>query len=151
MKKLFVAAALAVTLAQPATAITFPSLTTIYVGSGVYDDGATENAGTATSLHCSNVSGQNASVRVLIISSVGSVLASLTDSVSHGRTVSYSTHLTTFQEVPLATGAVTQGVVNIEATQSGVFCSAMIVPAGAVATGVALHLVRVNPHPGTVE
>jgi hypothetical protein len=52
----------------------------------------------------------------------------------------------------LQTGSVNQGVVNIEATNSAVFCNAMIVDAGAaIPDGIALHLVRVNPHPGTVE
>ena len=44
MRKSFAAFAFAAfTLAQPATAVTFPSLTTIYVGSGVLDDGGAAN------------------------------------------------------------------------------------------------------------
>jgi hypothetical protein len=47
---------------------------------------------------------------------------------------------------------ISQGVVNIESTQSGVFCTAEVLDAAASApTGIARHLVRVNPHPGTVE
>ena len=42
---------------QPAGAVTFPSLTTIYVGSGVRDDGGAANLGLATTFICSNVSG----------------------------------------------------------------------------------------------
>ena len=57
MKTYIAAFALAGALAQPASATTFPTLTTIYVGSGAYDDGSTDDAGTATSIHCSNVSG----------------------------------------------------------------------------------------------
>jgi hypothetical protein len=56
-----------------------------------------------------------------------------------------------FQTI-LVTGQLTGGVVNIESTESGMFCSAMLLDAAASAPhGVALHLVRVNPHPGTVE
>lgn len=50
------------------------------------------------------------------------------------------------------TGSVLHGTVNIEATESGVFCTAMIVDADTAGpNGIALNLVRVNPHPGTVE
>jgi hypothetical protein len=51
----------------------------------------------------------------------------------------------------LNTGLVDQGVLNVESTQSAVFCSAMVVPAATPQTGVALHMVRVNGHPGTIE
>ena len=52
----------------------------------------------------------------------------------------------------LIVGSLSSGTVNIEATNSGVFCTAMIVDAASGnVDGVDLHLVRVNPHPGTVE
>ena len=54
-------------------AVTFPSLTTIYVGSGVRDNGAATDAGVATSIHCSNVSGVSVQVRVLILGDTGAV------------------------------------------------------------------------------
>jgi hypothetical protein len=45
-----------------------------------------------------------------------------------------------------------QGAVVIDATESAVFCSAMIVDAAAIVpNGIELHLVRINPHPGSVE
>ena len=71
MNKLFVAVALATALLQPAGAITFPTLTTIYVGSGVYDDGGGTFVGEATSIHCSNVSGVSVQGRVLILGPSG--------------------------------------------------------------------------------
>jgi len=56
MQKLLTAAfALTVALVQPAAAVTFPSLTTIYVGSGVQDTTGT-SATTGTAVSCSNVS-----------------------------------------------------------------------------------------------
>ena len=46
----------------------------------------------------------------------------------------------------------TEGVINIESTQSGVFCTAKTIDASATfPDGVILPLVRVNPHPGTVD
>ena len=151
MKKNLLSVALVAALAQPAAAITFPSLTTIYLGSGVYDDGSAANAGFATTVHCSNVSGQTTQLRLLVLNRFGAVVATETFLLTHGSSFTFSTHQTGFVDNSLDTGAVGQGVLNVESTQSGVFCSAMIVSAGSVASGVALHLVRVNPHPGTVE
>ena len=150
----FAAVALAAALVQPAAAITFPSLTTIYVGSGVYDDGDDMFDGTATVVHCSNVSGQSVQIRALVLSSPGAVEGSSTQSVAHGATVSFATHaVSVYTSVPLLTGEVKQGVVNVEATNSGVFCTAMTINADLLeeVVGVQLDLVRVNPHPGTVE
>jgi hypothetical protein len=59
MKKYLAAVAFAAALVQPASAITFSKLTTIYVGSGVDSFGAD----TATVLHCSNVSGVSVNLR----------------------------------------------------------------------------------------
>jgi len=148
-------AACAAILAQPASATTFPTLTTIYVASGVYDDGSADNAGEATSVHCSNVSGVSVQVRVLILDRVGAFAGALTESLAHGETFTFSTHRTIAFADPinLATGLVTQGVVNVEATNSAVFCTAHIVDAAGDPPAFMgdLHLVRVNPHPGTVE
>ena len=134
-----------------APAITFPSLTTIYVASGVFDDGGVAHPGVATSVHCSNVSGQSAQVRVLVLDRVGADAGAVTQTVLHGHTRTFSTHGTSSSDFSLNTGLVAQGVLNVESTQSGVFCSAMVTSAVAPQTGVPLHMVRVNAHPGTIE
>jgi hypothetical protein len=153
MRKSFAALAFAVVPVQPADAITFSKLTTIYVGSGVFDSGDATGSGVATVIHCSNVSGVSTNVRVLVLNMIGDVEGALTQTLLHGETRTFSTHATSlFVDDGLNTGAVAQGVVNVEATNSAVFCTAMIVDAAAtVPNGIDLHLVRVNPHPGTVE
>jgi hypothetical protein len=134
--------------ATPSPSTTFPSLTTIYVASGVYDGGA----GAGTSVHCSNVSGQSTQVRVVILNDLGAVRAAVTIALPHGATETLSTQETVFGgELNLSTGLILQGALNIESTQSAVFCTAMIVPSSAPETGVPLHMVRVNGHPGTIE
>ena len=79
----------------------------------------------------------------------------MTQTLAHGATETFSTHLArAFDDVSgdLGTGPVLQGVVNVEATNSAVFCTAMIVNAATDdPNGSLIHLVRVNPHPGTVE
>jgi hypothetical protein len=139
-------------LAGPTAAITFPSLTTIYVAAGVKDDGGAANIGLATTFMCTNVSGGPASIRYLVLNGGGAIAGQLSFQVQHGATNTVSTHSTnTFSENNLNTGAVEQGAVNIEATESGVFCTAFIVDAADPGELGQLHLVRVNPHPGKVE
>jgi hypothetical protein len=127
---------------------TFPSLTTVYIMSGARDDG-----NVATSIACTNVSGLTASMRFLVLHADGGVAGVFASNVLHGRTVVVSTHETTlFIEGGYAGGGLIQGAVNVESTQSGVFCSAAIVDADAAPEfSFPLHVVRVNPHPGTVE
>jgi hypothetical protein len=151
MKKHLAAVALAAALVQPAAAITFPSLTTIYVGSGVSSIGLDSG----TTLHCSNVSGVTVNLRLLFLDNGGAVLGIHTFNLPHGGTYTVSTQdadsfIENFSFNPGITAA--HGVVNIESTNSGVFCNARVVhPNVAGANGVVLPLVRVNPHPGTVE
>ena len=151
MKTYLTALALTAVLAQPATATTFPSLTTIYVASGVVDQGGNATAGIATTVFCSNVSGQTAQVRVLILTSEGAIHAAGTATVPHGSTRIFSTHDTALDDSVILNTGFALGVLNVESTQSGVFCSAMIINSGFANDSVALHMIRVNPHPGTVE
>ena len=88
---------------------------------------------------------------MLLLTSSGAFLDSAQTNVAHGATQLFSTHGTLLQEIDMSSGGVA-GVVNIESTQSGVFCRAALVDAAApFADSSAIELVRVNPHPGTVE
>jgi hypothetical protein len=148
----FVVAVL-VASAQPATAVTFPSLT-LYVGAGITDSGGpTDNEGLATVFNCSNVSGVSATVRFLTLFGNGNVNKSVIITIPHGGMRAVGTHRTStyVEDVNLETGAITHGSVNIEATQSAVFCNAVLLDAADAGDGFVLPLVRVNPHPGTVE
>src|SRR5688572_4086575 len=109
MRKSFAAFAFAVfALAQPASAVTFPTLTTIYVGTGVRHNGGADNTGTATVFHCSNVSGTFANVRFLVLSQSGAFEASVEVLFAHGMTHAVSTHFTNAyaESENLATGGV---------------------------------------------
>jgi hypothetical protein len=155
MKKCLAVVALAAVLTQPAAAITFSKLTTIYVGSGVASLRAGVGAvNIATAFSCSNVSGQNANVRVLVLAPSGAFVADHSALVAHGASITVSTSIIAVltQSVLNGAGNLRQGTVNIESTQSAVFCTAMILdPESLVPSGVALRLVRINPHPGAVE
>jgi hypothetical protein len=154
MKTMLTPLALTAALAQPAEAIQFSKLTTIYVASGVLDDGFPDGQGIATSVHCSNVSGVSAQVRALILSVGGVVEGSQTFTLAHGTTHTFSTHdVTAFYDFYLNTGFVSQGVLNVESTNSAVFCTAVVVDASSIMPTFMspLHLVRINPHPGAVE
>ena len=152
MKMRFAAIVLAATLAQPAAAVNFPSLTTIYVGAGV----ESFSTDTATILHCSNVSGVSVNLRFLFLTNDGNTIAGshTAINVSHGQTYRVATQPTTFSEdfVFVPALSISGGVVNIESTNSAVFCTAKVInPVVFGPSGFALPMVRVNPHPGTVE
>ena len=148
--KIYLAAALVAALSQPASAITFASLTTIYVGTGVVN--ALQSV---TIVHCSNVSGVAANLRFLILDEGGTAVASHNVSnFAHGAAYSLATFDTAaFTENFVFTiDPILAGTLNVESTQSGVFCTAKIVDFDNVnPAGFPLSLVRVNPHPGTVE
>ena len=142
--------------AAPARATTFPALTTIYFASGVVDTHPTVE-GIATVVNCSNMSGQTASVRYQFRRKDGTIAAGGTLLLAN-----FATHVITsagivgFYADPIAlpTGGIYGGALQILSTQSAVYCSAMLVRADGTfsgPSGVALHMVRFNPHPGTVE
>jgi hypothetical protein len=145
-------------LATSATATTFPSFTTIYVITGIKDSGGADNTGAATAVQCSNVSGVTTTIRYLTLSASGTVLGTVTrNNVAHGETVENSTKGTfAYNNEGLDLipdmASISAGVLNIESLQSGVFCTAAIIDASnVVPIGVSPHIIRVNPHPGSVE
>ena len=159
MKRIFTAAiavgAIALAGATPARAITFPALTTIYIASGASDH-SPGVAGRATFVTCTNMSGLTASVRYQFRGGSGTLLAGGTLLLSNLATHSITTEGSVFlTQISLPTGAFFGGTVQILSTQSAVYCSAMLINATTVldggAEGIALHMVRFNPHPGTVE
>jgi hypothetical protein len=138
----------------PAAAITFSKLTTIYIGGGIVDSGGTLATGKASVFHCANVSGFTATVRVLVLNENGSPRGNFTTNVPHAGAITVATHPTNayIAHHNINTGSLAPGAVNIESTQSGVFCTAETINAAdTVPVGVTRNLVRVNPHPGTVE
>jgi len=152
MKTYLAALAVVAALAQPASAITFSKLTTIYIGAGAIDNGGASFQGTATVIICSNVSGVSANVRAVALNHLGAVKGQFTTQVQHGATAAFLTHtVNAVGGYNLQTG-VFVGVVNVESTQSGVFCNGSLMNgADGAESSAPLHLVRVNPHPGTVE
>lgn len=129
----------------------FPSLTTVYVGSGVSDDGGTSDVGIATSFHCSNVSGASVQVRFRVINYDGVQKADQTLSIPYLGTRTASTHneKTFTSDIFLNTGVVNQGVIIIQSTAAFVFCNAMITNAAVGGNGINLPLTRYNVAPGT--
>src|SRR5262245_14756797 len=69
----------------------------LYIYSGVTDNGAAANVGVATSFHCSNFSGADQSVQVVVFANTGTLLANVTRVISNsgtGGTQTFSTHQT---------------------------------------------------------
>ena len=160
MKRIFTAAiavaAIALEGTTPAWSTTFPALTPIYFASGAMDNNDTTSSGVATVVSCSNMSGQTASIRYQFRGENGTPVAGGTLLVANLATKTVLTEggVNFVSSTQLPTGIFYSGSIQVLSTQSAVFCSAMLVHAGGQSTGpagAALHMVRLNPHPGTVE
>src|SRR5262245_4461664 len=123
----------------------------IYRVSGVLDDGASN--GTATSFHCTNFSGVPENVRFVVRGPTTAILFNAPFTINHLHTLTVSTKdVVIYADVPLNTGAVTQGTAAIAATSVNVTCTAMqVLPQGVFPQGIALHMTRFNPIAGTQE
>jgi hypothetical protein len=112
----------------------------LYRFPGVRDDGGGDNVGVATSFHCTNFSGVNETIRIVVRNGPGVLLTNTVVNISHLQTQTISTHFTRlYAEVGLNTGLVSQGTAAIAATST----SSPI--------GIALRGVRFNPIPGSQE
>ena len=129
-------------------------LKTIYRVSGIRDNGGLANAGVATSFHCTNFSSVPEKIRFFIRNFSAVQVADISRDVPAFRTHTASTHGTAAfnEDTFLAPGIlIEQGSAVIQSTSLNVHCSAMIVDGAAAAVGIALHMVRLNPAPGTQE
>jgi hypothetical protein len=133
-------------------------LQVIYRVTGLTDNGGAANAGVATSFHCYNGGAVPENISFSIRSAAGPVIrVTPAITVASGATFTASTHPTViFQDAGatqnLATGFIGQGTATIRATNTTVFCTAMIIDAAAAnPLGVALHMIRSNPAAGTQE
>ena len=160
MKRIFTAAvavaAISVAGATPVRATTFPTLTQIYFASGARDNSVDSDfTGIGTIIDCTNMSGQTASVRYQFRHATGQLLAGATLLLANlaTKTITSMGSASFTNDTPLPTGTFLGGSIQILSTQSAVYCSAMIIrtDGGDDPSGVALHMVRFNPHPGTVE
>ena len=115
------ATAAASLLAPAALATTFPTLTTIYVSPGVYDNGGADDTEFATVASCSNVSGVSTTIRVLILDDDGNFENSHTFSnVAHGASVRASTQFTFLaDETRVSASGLLNGVINVESLAVG--------------------------------
>ena len=138
----------------PANLRAFPALTVIYKAAGVRDSGSAENAGTATTTHCTNTSGASQRIRYVVRNFNGAVVADAAFTVGAITTRTVSTHGTVLvEDLPfLSPGvAIAQGVITIYATAASVICTIQVLDAS---TGVSvgdLHLVRFNSIADTQE
>ena len=147
LRYLITAAALAFTF--PAQAGINDPEVIIYRVSGVVDDTTV----LATSFHCTNFSGVTENIRIVVRDLGGTVKANVANSVPHLNTLIYSTHdVFIYGDFKLETGAIIGGTAAIAATSVNITCTAMQVQTNVTnAVGIALHMTRFNPIPGTQE
>jgi hypothetical protein len=149
----WIIAAAALAFVQPASAATSDPEIVIYRGSGVADSGSAFGTGTATVIHCTNVSTVAENVRFVIRNFNAIIAANQVFTVGSFLTQTVSTHATPlYGGAVLSAGTTLLGTVAIAATTSNVFCTARTVDASAgVPSGIILPMVRFNPMAGSEE
>jgi hypothetical protein len=154
MKSLrWMAAIAALASCLPAQAATTDPEVIIYRVAGVSDSGGAGQTGHVTAFFCTNFSGVTETVRIVVRNSSGPILANQAAPIPHLNTASVTTRLTVvYGSFPLNTGSISQGTAAIAATSTNVTCTVLQVDAAASnPIGIALHLTRFNPAPGTQE
>lgn len=111
--------------------------------------------GIATVFSCHNNSSVSEIIRIRIFNPNGLLSSDNSANIASKRTLTIATHYTIAFTSDFYTSIgvfVKQGTASIISTSREIFCSAMIVDAAAsVPSGIALHMVRFNPAPGSVE
>ncbi|HET6378524.1 MAG TPA: hypothetical protein VFG05_09505 [Methylocella sp.] len=135
-------------------ALTYPQQI-IYRVSGVRDDGQKPELGVATSFHCTNWSNLPEKLAIAVYNFNGGLARARSFIVNSHHTFTVSTHRTKIfsEDAVLSPGVdIDQGYAQIHSTTTNIYCSAMIVDAASSApAGIALHLVRFNPYPGSTQ
>jgi hypothetical protein len=125
-----------------------------YIIPGVRDTNA---AGTATIVHCSNLSGVDEIVQFNTYSDTGALLNNQAFTLTKFDTIQAVTSDTSLfdnEDAALIPGIeLDTGMIRVLSTTSKVACTAAIVDntLDNIPQGVALHMVRVNPEPGWQE
>jgi hypothetical protein len=128
--------------------------TLLYLYSGVYDSGDPAHTGTATAIHCSNFSGADVNVQVLVFNTLGTLQANSAMSFPTNASRTAVTHLTNayMSDLFLNPGTIRAGFALVVGSSPYIVCTAQVVDAAAATpVGFALHGVRYNPIPGTQE
>jgi len=124
----------------------------IYRFPGVADNGST-NSGIATVFHCTNFSGVQENLRIVVRATDGTLTGNLSQPINHLQTLTLATHATAiYFETVVSTGPILQGSAAIAATSVNVVCTAMTLDASTFSpVGFPLHGIRFNPVPGSQE
>jgi hypothetical protein len=144
---------LAFVLAAPAGATTTDPELVIYRIPGVLDSGGASNTGTATVFHCTNFSGAQENLRIVVRDSDSTIKGNLALVINHLQTVTLATRgVAIYVETVFTMGTIQQGTAAIAATSVEVVCTAVTVDAASASpVGFALRAIRFNPAPGSQE
>jgi hypothetical protein len=145
--------AAAMLFALPAqAALTDPEIV-IYRFPGVADNGGAAGQGVATVFHCTNFSGVQEALRIVVRDADGTIRGNFAQAINHLQTVTLSTKGTAlYIEAVFTMGTIQQGTAAIAATSVNVICTAMTIDAASASpVGIALRGIRFNPAPGSQE
>jgi hypothetical protein len=100
-------------------------------------------------IHCVNFSGDTETVRIVIRSADGTLIANQAFTLPHLQNMSVA-NATQFAYTTTFMPATAHGMATIAATSVSIVCSAVVLDVF-TSSGTALHMIRLNPAPGTLE
>jgi len=127
----------------------------LYRVPGVTDSGGAGQTGIVTVFHCTNFSGVNETVRVVVRANGGTLLSNQQLTVAHLNTGTWATRdaASVGENVNMNTPLIAHGTAAISATSVNVVCTAMLLDASPFFSpvGIKLQQIRFNPIAGTQE
>jgi len=154
IQSLAVASALTIAMAVPAFGGVNDPEVIIYRFPWTRDSGGGPGIGVATVFSCTNFSGAVETIRFVTRRGDTTLVANVTQAISHLGTIAIATHPPT--NIPLNTtlntGLVDPGTTAIAATSTDIICTATVVDgSNGAANGFALRGIRFSPVPGSQE
>jgi len=149
----WIVAAAALSFVQPAQAGVNDPEVIIYRFSALFDNGGSDFQGVATVFHCTNFSGVDEHVRIVLRLGNSAIASNFPVTIAHLNTAAVATHpISSYMHASMNTTGFFEGTAAIAATSINVTCTAMVIDAAnARPDGLVVHGIRFNPVPGSQE
>jgi hypothetical protein len=137
----------------PAQAASTDPEIVIYRFPGVLDNGGASNQGIATAFHCTNFSGVQEMLRIVVRDADGTIRGNFSQLINHLQTVTLSTRpIGVYVDTAFTMGFIQQGTAAVAATSVNLICTAVTIDAASTSpVGFSLRGIRFNPAPGSQE
>jgi len=143
----------ALLLTLPAQAASTDPEIVIYRFPGVLDNGGAGNTGIATAFHCTNFSGAQENLRIVVRDADGTIRRNFAQLINPLQTIALAPRpMAIYTGVAFTMGFIQQGTAAVAATSVNLICTAVTVDAASASpVGFSLRGIRFNPAPGSQE